>query len=246
MSKIYSGQAVSPFLQDFQNDQNAYAKEVAPTSSATIYDYIAKGRGQLTLSLEGNNNPQSNFFSRRASQPSPESGVTIGRGYDLRFRSSEEIYGDLIAAKVSEQDALILSEAAGLKGQAAKKFVSRSDLPTLSEVQEYTLFNIAYGDIEADVIRISNKGDCVEKYGKVDWENLDPAIKEVLIDLRYRGDYTPETRKYLQKAVSDNDPAAFLEAISKKEIFSSNLPNSRFEARVNHMIEALNQLSMLA
>ena len=40
-----------------------------------------------------------------------------------------------------------------------------------------------------------------------------PVIKDVLIDLRFRGDYTPESRQKLQKFVAQHNLAAFAAGI---------------------------------
>jgi hypothetical protein len=41
-------------------------------------------RGQITFDLEGLESPGSRYHSRKAHHPTPISGVTIGRGYDLK------------------------------------------------------------------------------------------------------------------------------------------------------------------
>ena len=56
-----------------------------------------------------------------------------------------------------------------------------------------------------DVQRICDKSDCVKIYGQVDWAELNDVIKAVIIDFRYRGDYTPSSRKLIQKIVADNN-----------------------------------------
>jgi len=58
--------------------------------------------GQLAWDSKGNNDPNSQFFSRKAHVPSSASGVTIGRGYDLKHRASAEASEDLLAAGIPE------------------------------------------------------------------------------------------------------------------------------------------------
>ena len=72
-------------------------------------------------------------------------------------------------------------------------------------------------------------------YGKTEWNKLNQKIKDVLIDMTYRGDYTPTVRTHIQKSVVANDPVAFKKAISDKSIFASNLSQRRFQARVDYL-----------
>ncbi len=53
--------------------------------------------------------------------------------------------------------------------------------------------------MEADAKRIASapNSDCVKKYGQTNWEKLSPEVKEFVVDLRYRGDYTKESRVFL-------------------------------------------------
>lgn len=58
--------------------------------------------GLLTFIAEGNNIPSSRSYSRKIHGPGLASkgnnygsGVTIGRGYDMRYRSPSEIINDL-------------------------------------------------------------------------------------------------------------------------------------------------------
>ena len=53
--------------------------------------------------------------------------------------------------------------------------------------------------------------------------------------MTFRGDYTPNVRKYVQKYVAANDRKGFTKAMSAKSIFPSNLSQSRFEARLNYL-----------
>ena len=57
----------------------------------------------------------------------------------------------------------------------------------------------------ADAKRIAKDKEVEKKYGKTDWDNLNNAIKAVVIDLRFRGDYTAKTRIKIQRAIVTND-----------------------------------------
>ncbi len=85
----------------------------------------------------------------------------------------------------------------------------------ISATTQLKLFNIIYKKLEDDVKRICSKSDTILEYGEVDWDNLDKVIKTVLIDLRYRGDYTSSSRMKIQQHVSNNDLIKFKGVINE-------------------------------
>ena len=75
-------------------------KKAAPVRvvpAAPVGDPLTVAFGQLTFDAEGMEKP-GRFFSRRLHVPSSSSGATIGRGYDMREKSRDEIVADLVAA----------------------------------------------------------------------------------------------------------------------------------------------------
>jgi hypothetical protein len=164
--------------------------------------------GQRTFDAEGleSSGP---YFSRQITFPGgDQSGVTLGRGYDMGRRSATTIVRELTLAGVPETDAAIFSRSAGLRGAAAERFVTlnRQDFPILSVDAQKRLFeDIVTPDLVSDLKRIFNKPDTVKAYGRPTWESLSQGAQELLFDLRYRGDYTPETRKRIQKLLVDQD-----------------------------------------
>lgn len=74
-------------------------------------------KGQLTFDAEGNDVENSTYFSRKIHWPgNSESGVTIGRGYDIGSRSKEDVYRDLSDSGVPDNIASLISSGAGIKG----------------------------------------------------------------------------------------------------------------------------------
>lgn len=187
-------------------------------------------RGLLTFKAEGQEGGR--FHSRKLHVPTASSGATLGRGYDMKEKRAVVIEQDLVRAGIPLQTAQKIAKLAGLKGKAAEKAIDELELRDfeISSDVQLRLFKIAHEWHEADVKRICTKADVVEIYGKTEWSKLDPAIKEVLIDLRFRGDYTPESRRLLQKLVSKNDFDAFVEALSDPENWT-NVPSDRFKRR---------------
>ena len=188
-------------------------------------------RGQLTFDAEGQEGGK--YHSRTPHVPSNASGVTIGRGYDLKHRKKTEVIADMVAAGIAQADANAYSGGVGLTGAAARKFIkdSGAKLKEITAAQQKSLFETTYEEIETDVKRICGKADVVKAYGKTDWANLNAAIKDVLIDLRYRGDYTPSSRKLIQEATAQNDYETFREKIVDRSNWS-NVPKDRFDRRV--------------
>lgn len=172
--------------------------------------------GQLTFDAEGDENK---YFSRRLHLP-PGSGVTIGRGYDMLFKDIKKIYKDLTSVGIEQAPHFAMGSR--LKGNEAKKFISdvehllavmeRSSI--ITPAQQKDLFLLSYKEAEDDVFRICRKSDVVKVYGATNWFTLNPKIKDVLIDLRFRGDYTPKTRKLVQPWVALNDIKMFKRGVA--------------------------------
>lgn len=80
-------------------------------------------------------------------------------------------------------------------------------LPSITLEQQNKLFHQNYKNLEADAKRIasSHKSECTKKYGQANWEKLSQEVKDFVVDLRYRGDYTVESRQFLQKHIINND-----------------------------------------
>ncbi|HMY40558.1 MAG TPA: hypothetical protein PK011_14635, partial [Marinagarivorans sp.] len=88
----------------------------------------------------------------------------------------------------------------------------------------------------AEVKRICGLDKNVKDYGQVDWIKLDSSIKDIAIDLKFRGDYTPASRKLIQKAIADNDLAEFKKQL-KNAVNWPNVPKDRFDRRVKFLDE---------
>ncbi|WDE10835.1 hypothetical protein [Thalassomonas haliotis] len=192
---------------------------------------MAITQGLLTYEAEGMEGGP--YHSRKLHVPGESSGLTIGRGYDMKEKSADKISADLLAAGVEAEQAKLLGGAAGLSGTEAKAFVDKSGLSDFEismEAQE-VLFKQTYDELSRDVERICSKADCVAAYGAVDWQGLDEKIKDVLIDLRYRGDYTPGSRKLIQAFVAANDLDGYKQALTIRKNWP-NVPEDRFNRRM--------------
>lgn len=157
-------------------------------------------KGQLTFDAEGNDVENSTFFSRRIHWPgNSESGVTIGRGYDIGSRSKEEVYRDLFGSGVPDNIASLISDGAGIKGGAASNFVLANKNSTLiTRKSQHRLFEKIYPDY---VLRAKSNYErwttaqsindanipSVSISDKINWEILDDKVKDVIVDLVYQG-----------------------------------------------------------
>jgi len=195
--------------------------------------------GKVTFDSEGTEGGY--FHSRKLHVPTASSGLTLGRGYDMRFKSSLKIKNDLIKANITKNEAELLSQASGLFGQRAKDFIKKNKLEKfeITSNAQLKLFEITYKDEELETKRLCTKTDVEGKYGKCDWENLNLAIKEILVDLKFRGDYHSKAREKIQKIVSENNFEDFLKKISDKSIWK-NVPQDRFDRRVKYFKENYN------
>jgi hypothetical protein len=194
--------------------------------------------GLLTWDAEGMEGGR--FHSRVFCVPSASSGLTIGRGYDMKEKTAATIAQDLAASGVSSADAALISRAAGLSGAAASKFIADNKLEKfeISKPCQKNLFLIIYGRLKADVERISAKPDVVAAYGACDWSRIDPAVIDLVVDLRFRGDYNGSTRALVQTLVARSDLPGLARAMKVRADWA-NVPNDRFQRRCNFLDQAL-------
>ena len=204
-----------------------------PSTSDPVPPY-----GLITWEVEGNEGGP--YHSRKLHVPSATSGLTLGRGYDMKNRLATKINQDLVAAGVPAADAAKIAKAAGLAGDAAKKFIADQQLAAfeIAKPAQVALFLITYADEKAVVDRISAKPETVAAYGACDWRQLNQAVIDLLVDLKYRGDYTPDSRVLVQPLASRNDLAG-LAQVMKVRTNWSNVPKDRFERRVAFLDKAL-------
>lgn len=162
-------------------------------------------RGKLTFKAEGKEGGK--FNSRILHHPSAKSGVTIGRGYDMKLRTEEEVKNDLMNAGVDEETAAKYAKGAGLSGTKADTFVKENaSLPPLEPAQQKKLFENIYPTYEEkarqNYDKWTTKKNGEPMPGKVAWENLNPAIRDVVVDFVYQG-YTKGPKPMLKAMRND-------------------------------------------
>lgn len=202
------------------------ATPAAPRPPVLVNAALLPKKGVLTFQAEGREGGP--YHSRVLQLPPGASGLTLGRGYDMKEKSHPQIVRDLTKAGVSAADAALLANAPKT-GQAARNFMKEHPVEIGSDTQ-INLFEISYDQEAAEVARISNKKDTAAAYGKLDVGKLDPALKDLLVDLKFRGDYTPASRKLLQKAFVDNDLKK-IQSVMGNSANWHNVPADRFNRR---------------
>lgn len=197
--------------------------------------------GQSTFDAEGQE-VRGPYFSRVMHWPGGTSGVTLGRGYDMGQRTRLQVISELRHAGMTLEDATFFGNAAGLRGARAENFVKKRmiESPVISITAQRALFEkITTPETIADIKRIFSKHDVVVTYGSARWENLSDYAKEIVFDLRYRGDYTPTTRKVIQPLLVSGDDEG-LRAVMRDTGYWANLnvPAGRVRARANMVAES--------
>ena len=197
-------------------------------SYVTVATSTAFTRGQqFTFNQEGG-------FVAAPYHPSSNSGVTIAVGYDMKERSAASIVSDLVAAGVDRNTATKLSQAAGLTGTAADQFVRNNRRSTMTPAQGNALFLAIYAAKAEATHSVATSTAVVQLYGLTNWDALNQKIKDILIDMTFRGDYTVNTRMLIQKYVVNNDLAGFTKEMSIRADWL-NVPIQRFNERITFL-----------
>lgn len=202
--------------------------------------WLTVPKGQLTFDAEGNDNNDSPYFSRHIHWPGGVSGITIGRGYDLGQQNDPSSDFDFIELSQPLNNWLV--ESKGMSGFDAKNRYKSADSSIsdyeITRKQQYDLFVITYNRLEADVKSICQKPNTIRVYHpnpnttpEQAWNDIPEKIKEVLVDLRYRGDYTPHARSLIQRHAYSGDLSSFGQVLSNRTQWS-NVPQDRFLRRV--------------
>lgn len=194
--------------------------------------------GVVTFDSEGTEGGR--YHSRILHVPSEFSGLTLGRGYDMKEKSGAKIVSDLGKAGVNANAASIFITASGKHGATARQFIIDNDLLDfqITPQVQLNLFEIAYADELSETKRICTSERVEKRYGKCDWDKLDYRIKEIVVDLKYRGDYTDNSRAYIQTPIVNNDFEAFKKAIDDKSIWLT-VPEARYEMRKRFLATAV-------
>lgn len=216
--------------------------------------------GQLTFNAEGNDLDSSIYFSRKAHIPNNKgvvignSGITLGRGLDIgsppsgasgQSPSKLNLQGMFNNAELGENLSAWLLSAEGKTKSDAFNALKNTKLTskelTITRKQQYKMFNYIYDYMTEKTEILMTKPDIVKAYGDVKWASIPQKVKEVLVDLTYRGDNHSSSRKVVVPAlVKDalNEERSYENF--KKVMQASNstwivVPLDRKQKRIQHL-----------
>jgi hypothetical protein len=159
-------------------------------------------------------NPKSAEASRIPTVPTDSSGVTLGRGYDMKERSAKQIEKELKTAGVDLALAEKYGGAAGKTGEGARKWIKdNKPLAAITEDQEKALFRGEYQRQTDSAVAFLTDPDRGYVHDGDDWKleinfkDLKAEILAFLVDLKFRGDLNASSWKYIKPAVVANDLA---------------------------------------
>lgn len=168
--------------------------------------------GQITFDAEGNDLADSLYFSRKLHWPAGKSGVTLGRGYDMRHRTRPQVYSQLIEAGFDSAAAENFSLGATLSGPSAQAFVKQNldVFGAISHQEQIVLFEeVLYPAYEAAAVR---RYESVAVRNSPKWNELNERIRGVAVDFTYhQGSIWSGQLPY----ISGNDPESLARYIEE-------------------------------
>ena len=102
----------------------------------------------------------------------------------------------------------------------------------ITRLQQKELFKITYRNEAKEAKRLVNK------YYKISWGPLYKKIKEILVDLKYRGDFRPRSKRQamgLLRAAVKSNSLRYLKRVMGTKRLRRNVPKYRFIARRDYL-----------
>ncbi|WP_337037135.1 MULTISPECIES: peptidoglycan-binding protein [Pseudescherichia] len=200
-----------------------FSKAMAPHWRPRDIGPLHVRMGQITFDAEGvdyltavepfrqpENMPH---FSRILYWPGKNSGVTLGRGYDMKKRSPGQILTELRQGGIEEYKAVICSKASGLVGLKAVMNFIKGYGPLVGEIshlQQVRLFEIAYRE-KCEFAKGVYSRQSKSIANPISWSALDSRIKEVFVDTIYQGNKSaPKMVQIMAKGGSRSDIIEYL------------------------------------
>ncbi|MIG41046.1 hypothetical protein AHW95_24205 [Salmonella enterica subsp. enterica] len=209
--------------------------------------------GQLTFDSEGNDMEDSVYFSRHPHVPNNHgvvigmSGVTFGQGLD--FGQQTASYINSLFQEMEENTKPLPSSlkkwllgSVGKQGTSALTYCNNinNEVPEGEQLftrkQQHFLFKAVYRHQYEVTKRVLSNG--VDNNGVRITANLDSFeqdIQDVLVDLTFRGDNSPRTRRYFMSDLNTSKQA-FKDNISNSYWMTNfGVPLARFNARREYL-----------
>ena len=77
----------------------------------------------------------------------------------------------------------------------------------------------------------------VKRFGKLDWNKLNRAIKEIVIDLKFKGEFMPPARRLILPSIVGNRLVEFTKHMGNRTLWQ-HVPKERFELRAKYLRHA--------
>src|SRR5690606_512403 len=182
-----------------------------------------------TFNNEGNDDPTTIYYTRKpqklekppgSGKAIDQSGVTIGRGYDLGQQTASDVKNLLARIGLSNDQRQLLQKAVGIKGDPHITFYNENAAQLkaigFTREQQYLIYMQAISKAYREAERKYND------YVKADirWDDLDSKIQDTLTDMQYRGDFRNISVNTTEKASTPFDDFAFAQAF--RNAVSSN------------------------
>lgn len=172
------------------------------------------------------------WFSRILHHPSSDSGVTIGRGYDMKKRSGGSILYMLRQSGIEEYKAQICAKAAWLQGRQADIFISVYG-PLVGEIthqQQIRLFELSYRE-KKDYAKGVYRRNSASLFKALSWDQIDIKIRDVFVDTIFQGNQTATT---MVKIMAENGTRKDIIEYLKSDLYQSRDPQ-RLSLRLNYL-----------
>ena len=234
--------------------------------------FDAEGSDEETLP-SGNDNP---FFSRKfhvpnnggADQVIDQSGITVGRGLDIGsppvyehsdisrangYETTLDLEQVFTDAGLAQNVITWLMGGVGLQRAEAYNYLENAstegltdDDLTLTRKQQHDIFERVYQFNLEKTHSLMCKADVRRLYGDVQWDNIPQEVKDVLVDITFRGDSTgsdsrTNTRSHyvptLVTGARTNDYSAFEDIMDDERLWRTQqgVQLTRFNERINHL-----------
>ncbi|ETO27193.1 hypothetical protein RFI_09941 [Reticulomyxa filosa] len=225
-----------------KNDQLSFSKDISNEKFDSFKQKCGNGsldnkdlptRHCFTFLIEGREQEDSPFHSRKIHLP-PNSGVTIGRGYDLGQTSTEKFLKMMNKIGVSRNVVDVLKPAVGkTKDEAKTEFDLLQKNPILArdiltKEQQRLLFCEHAKEHEEMVTSKCKQG------WNVDFSRLHPLMQDILFDLCFRDDLHPSKQSALRSYVEKNNLNGLYKVMQNKEMWEE-VPADRFQKRCEYL-----------
>ncbi len=193
-----------------------------PKAAERLQGDPSSGVTKQTWNVEGDAGNPAKTLSPHV--PTDSSGVTLGKGYDMKERSATQIETQLKAAGIDAALAKKCGGAAKKVGEGARKWVKdNKPFAAITAEQEKSLFRAEYQRQTDSTVAFLTDPDRGYVRDGDDWKlelnfkDLKPEILAFLVDLKYRGDLNDSSWGYIKAAVVGNNLEKLSNLVAEKD-----------------------------